>query len=225
MSFIDPSRDIQKPTLDQANYEGFVIDNNDPEKRQRVRVRIPVLHRDIPDDKLPWSHINSSSMANAGSGVGSVNVADKYSKVNVVFHEDDPHNPRYGSSPTTDDVHKDNELLQSDYPNSYGHVDSHGNKWTTNKATGDVSFVHKSGATIVVDGGGNVTIGGAGNVNIASKGNLNLAAAGNLNLHAGGMVDIAGGRIDLNTNGASSPVVPGSRTRPSIASKANQTQM
>lgn len=225
MSFLDLSRDVTKPSMENSSYEAWVTDVDDPEKRQRVRVRIPVLHRDIPDDKLPWSHIQSSGVAQAGAGVGSVNVPDKFAKVEVSFEEDDPHNPRYQTSATSDDVHKDNELLQEDYPNTTGHVDSHGNRWSVNKATGDINFTHKSGAVIHVDGAGNVSIGGAGNVNIGATGDINVSAGGGLNLHAQGDVNIAGSFIDLNSNGPSSPNIPGSRTKPVIESKANQTSM
>ncbi len=37
---------------------GIVADNNDPDKKQRVRIRVPYLHGDnthIPDDALPWA--------------------------------------------------------------------------------------------------------------------------------------------------------------------------
>lgn len=224
MTLMDHSRHLEKPSMAQKTYEGWVVENNDPDKRQRVRIRIPILHRDIPDDKLPWANINGGgSHANAGVGVGSVNVPDKGAKMQLNFEEDDPHNPKYQSSPASDDVNGDNELLNEDYPSTMGHVDSFGNKWATNKATGDVTFIHKSGATIHVDGAGNINMASPADINIGAKGDVNIAAQGKLNLHASGDTNIVGARVDLNSNGPASPSVPGARSTPAIADKSNMT--
>lgn len=224
MSLLDYSTMFRPPSLAQKTYEGWVVDNEDPLKRQRVRIRIPILHRDIPDDKLPWANINGGgSQANAGAGVGSVNVPDRFAKMQLTFEEDDPHNPKYQSSPASDDVNSDNELLNEDYPSTLGHVDSHGNKWTTNKATGDVTFIHKSGATIHTDGAGNINIASPSDINIGSKGNINIVAQGDLNLHGVGNTNVVGARIDLNSNGPNSPVVPDARQTPTIEDKSNLT--
>lgn len=36
-------------------YIGTVVDNKDPTHNYRVKVRLPVLHKKIPDNKLPWA--------------------------------------------------------------------------------------------------------------------------------------------------------------------------
>jgi hypothetical protein len=44
--------------LSKGEFVGIVEDNNDPDKKQRVRIRIPYLHgsvENIPTDALPWS--------------------------------------------------------------------------------------------------------------------------------------------------------------------------
>lgn len=225
MSFMNLTTDLREPNLKSGNYEGWVIDNNDPKKRQRSRVRIPVLHRDIPDDKLPWSHIKSSGMSQAGAGVGGVNVPDKYAKIDISFDEDDPHNPRYSTSPTSDDVHKDNELLTMDYPNTYGQQDSHGNLTLVNKATGDITTIHKSGSVTNIDGSGNVSVSSVANANVAAAGDISVAAGGNLNLSAGGAVNISGAEIHLNSAAGAAPVIGAARTKPVIESKAGKTSM
>lgn len=225
MSAIDPTRDTERRSLKGAALPGYVVDVNDPEKRQRVRIRVPLLHRGIPDNKLPWVNQQGMGQANAGGGVGTAAVPDKYAKVMYKLLEDDPHAPQYGPSLASDEVNKDNELLKEDYPNTVGHTDSYGNRWSVNKATGDVTMVHKSGATITIDGGGNVNIGSPGDINIGAKGNLNLGAAGVVKISAGSTCDIAGSTIELNTNGASSVNVPGARSKPSIPDRSNKTTL
>lgn len=225
MAMSDPTRDFREPSLKNAQFEGYAIVTDDPDKRQRVRVRIPVLHRDISDDKLPWANSQGGGMSNAGAGVGTVMVPDRFSKVTVTFPEDDPHNPQYSFSPASDDVNKDNELLGEDYPNSYGQIDSHGNRVSVNKATGDMTIAHKSGAIIHIDGSGNVAIGGAADVNIGAKNNINIAAGGRINLSASGDVNLNGANIQLNSGGGSSPNIPGSRPTPQIQDQSGKTDL
>lgn len=226
MGLLDPSRDIKRPSLANTEIEGYVVDVDDPEKRQRVRVRIPVLHRDIPDDKLPWSNQRGMNQANAGAGVGAAAVPDKNAKVMVRFMNDDPHDPQYGPSPTSDEVNKDNELLNEDYPNTIGNVDSYGNRWSTNKATGDVTFVHKSGASHTYDGAGNISMSSPGDIHINAKGSLILAAEGSTTLSSKSVTNIAGSSsVEINSGAASNVTVPGARQTPQIPDRSGQTSL
>lgn len=48
-------------TLKNSEFVGIVEDNKDPDKKQRVRIRIPYLHGDasaIPTDAIPWAQPN-----------------------------------------------------------------------------------------------------------------------------------------------------------------------
>jgi hypothetical protein len=45
--------------LKNSIFIGIVEDNSDPDRKQRVRVRVPYLHsteQNIPTDTLPWAH-------------------------------------------------------------------------------------------------------------------------------------------------------------------------
>lgn len=225
MGLLNPSHDINRPTLKGVEVEGVVVDVDDPEKRQRVRVRIPVIHRDIPDDKLPWSNQRGMNQANAGAGVGSVQVPDKFAKVSVRFLSDDPHDPQYGPSPTSDDVNKDNELLQEDYPNTAGHADSFGNRWSTNKATGDVTFVHKSGASTTYDGAGNIAHCAAGDLTLTAKGKIIIASDGELVISTKAGLKVAGAPIDLNIGSATDVAAITPRTTPVIPDQSGNTSL
>lgn len=225
MSMTDPTRDISRPSLKDSTFEGYAIVTEDPDKRQKVRVRIPVLHRDIDDKYLPWANPQFSGTANAGSGVGQVNVPEKYSKLIITFPEDDPHTPQYGASPTSDDVNKDNEMLQNDYPNTYGQVDSYGNRFSTNRATGEITIAHRSGATVYIDGAGNVSVTAAGDLNLAAKNNININAGARLTLGAQGDIIINGAHVQMNEGSATAPTIPGVRPTPKITDMSGKTSL
>lgn len=225
MAMADVTRDFQRPNMANSQFEGYVINVDDPDKRQRVRVRVPVLHRGIPDDKLPWANVMSAGQANAGAGVGTVNVPEKNAKVIINFAEDDPHNPQYAFSPASDDVNKDNALNEEDYPNTYGSVDSYGNRFSTNRATGDITISHRSGATVHIDGNGNVSVAAAGDLYLAAKNNIAISAGGKMKLSAGGDITLDGANVLFNSGSADSPNIPGARQPPQIPDHSGQTDL
>lgn len=225
MAMSDVSRDFGAPSLANQQFEGYVISTADDQKRQRVRIRIPVLHRGIPDEDLPYANALNNGPANAGAGVGQVMVPDQYAKVVISFPTDDPHFPQYSASPTSDDVNKDNELLGEDYPNTYGHTDSYGNRISVNRATGDMTFAHHSGAILHIDGGGNITLAAAGDLNLAAKNNINISAGGRVKVSGGGDILLDGSNVMLNSGSATPPVIPGQRTTPVITNQSGKTNL
>ena len=227
MALMDPIHDLKPSNLTRPDYTGVVVINNDPEKRQRYKVRVAQLHRGIPDEDLPWvMPQNNSSQANAGVGVGGVNVPPKGAKMNYSMTDNDPHNPMVNGSVTTDDVNKDNELLNEDYPGTYGMVDHAGNKEATNTEKNTQTRTHKSGATHHTDGNGSQSQYSPGDITIACKGKLTLAADGGIFIHAKGPLDLKGSTISLNGGGSAATVPPvGVRPRPNIPDPSNNTDM
>ena len=226
MALMDVIHDLKQSNLQRPDYTGTVIDNGDPDKRQRVRVRVPQLHRNLPDDKIPWTMpMNNSNQANAGVGVGGVQVPPKGAKMNFSITDNDPHNPMTNGSVTTDDANKDNELLQENYPHTYGTVDQAGNKDATNTELNTQTKTHKSGATHHTDGGGSQSQFSPGDITIAAKGNITLAADGVIKIHAKGALDLKGATISLNGSGAAANVAPvGPRTRPTVPNPSGNTK-
>lgn len=225
MALSNPIQHLGRTNISRPDYQGQVVDNKDPLKLQRVRVRIPQLHRNVPDDKLPWTMpMDSGRQGNAGSGVGGVNVPPIGAKVNYSLTENDPHNPRITGSPTTKDVTKDNELLKEDYPGTYGDIDHAGNKRATNTEKNTITETHVSGSTTHTDGSGSMSMFSVKDINIAAKGNITIVADGKINVHASGNLDLKGATIQLNGSGAAATAAPaGARTRPTIASPAGKT--
>lgn len=92
-------------------HEGIVIDNKDPRKLCRLRIRIEGLFEGIPDDCLPWAiprnidHINGAytngwndktkDMSKVQERSGVYNIPMIGSKVTVQFMNSDPHFPTW----------------------------------------------------------------------------------------------------------------------------------
>lgn len=227
MALPNPVKDLKRPDLSKGTWRGYVVDNQDPEKRQRVKVRIPQLHRDISDEDLPWSMPSNTGQAHSGSGVGAVDVANEGALVEVWFEEDDPHNPRYGGSPPVDNMHEDNEILGEDYPHTNGQVDSAGNKWTVNKLRNEVLFQHKSGSSAFYDGAGNIVMHAAGKLTLVGSQGVDVVSSSGIRVHGGGPgVDIKGGPVNLNSSSASATAsAPAARSTPQVQSRRGQTSL
>lgn len=226
MAFLNPTKDIRRPDLSRGSFFGYIVDNNDPEKRQRVKIRIPQLHRGISDDDLPWMMPSAQGQNHAGGGVGRVEVPPNNALMEVKFEEDDPHSGRYRGSATIDEVHKDNELLQEDYPKTVGGVDETGHKETWNKQKKEYTRTWPSGTTLHVDGAGTVSITAASDINFSAKGKINLAADGGMKIHSKQPIDVKGQVVGLNNSGTTSEASSTTpRTVPTTTSRKGSTSL
>lgn len=229
MGLLDMDRDVNHPSLKQQKITGFVVDNNDPEKRQRVKVRVPQFHRGIPDEDLPWilPQSNGGAASNGGGGQGAVNVPPLNTKLFVHMEAEDPHNIYYGGSPTTDDVNKDNEILQEDYPNTYGHVDAAGNKVATNAAKKTMTMTHVSGTTVHIGSGGEVIIYSSSDMSFMAEGKAVFAGKGGTFFGIDSSnTSVKGSKIDLNGDGDGiTPAKVGKRTKPVLTERAGKVEV
>lgn len=210
----NPLDDLTRPKLNNDTYVAIVVNNvdeDDKKQRQRVRIRIPQLHRNVPDDKLPWAiPDNTQGAGNAqiesGSQVGSVNIPQIGAKVWVRI-DGDPHNPRYSGSPSSDDVSKNNELLDEQYPHTRGTIDAANNRKSVNVEKQTQQETHSSGTTWFIDANGNISWASAGDINLSAQGAINIVAKGDVN--------IQGQHVNLNETGLSpSSVTPRQRPQP-----------
>lgn len=93
---LNPMKHFQRQGLDpKVVYAATVVDNNDPRKASRVRVRIKDIHADkIPDNHLPWVISHNQDYAVNAEGVdraGYVSIPPVGAKVGVQFTTGDPH--------------------------------------------------------------------------------------------------------------------------------------
>lgn len=226
MAIPNPVEELKRPNLASPNFIGKVVDVNDPKKRQRIKLRIPELHRGIPDNLLPWSRpMSSPSGANAGAGVGSVRVPPKGSTLYGSLESNDPHSIHYGGSPTLDSAHKDNEILNEDYPHTYGEVDHAGNKTITNTQKNTKTMVHKSGTTFHVSADGSSSVSSAKDVNVSAKGLINIVGDGDICLHSKGVLSLKGSSVKINGSDVTKDATSiTARTRPTIEDPTGKTR-
>lgn len=219
----NPLKDLSRPKLSGNDLVAFVVNNvdeDDKKQRQRVRVRVPQLHRNVPDDKLPWAIPDASGGSNnvqvsSGSQVGSVEIPPIGSKIYVRFEDNDPHNPRYGGSPSTDDVSKEHELLKEDYPHSRGSVDLANNRESVNLEKQTKQSTHSSGTTVHIDANGAMSLTIAGDYNLGVNGTCNIVAKG--------AVNIQGSVVNIN-EGSQSPTAATARPRPQVKQQSGNTK-
>jgi hypothetical protein len=73
-------------------YIGPVVDNNDPEKIGRVRVRVMDVFDNLKDEDIPWASPWKDLNGN------QFNIPDKGKVVTVIFENGNKNNPEYISS-------------------------------------------------------------------------------------------------------------------------------
>lgn len=116
------------------NHKAIIVDNNDPEKLGRVKIRIPGFIEGSDED-LPWSYPTPEIFQGGSKRSLKMSVPKKGTHINVSFPDGNLYNPRYSGS----DIDKKNAALdkfKEDYPHTRGWVDESGNYELYNDKTG-----------------------------------------------------------------------------------------
>ena len=109
-------------------YPAFVVDNNDPDKKGRIKIRIPHFHTDISDDKLPYAYPSNIVYGNTKEFGGCI-IPEKNTWVWVWYEDSDYlfQQPYYLTSITFSEIAptqlfeknvKSNVQSQSQYPDT-----------------------------------------------------------------------------------------------------------
>jgi hypothetical protein len=181
-----------------GKFVGRVVFNDDPLKKQRIKVAIPNL-LEAPVAQLPWfSPILGSTFGNL-SDSNVMQVPALGSLVVVEFQDGDVHYGLYVGYVTTPEVQDDPELLVN-YPKRRGWRDPAGNKLIIDYTGGQetVEFRHTSGTKILISANGDLEIFSVGDLITHATGNMTLQAGGSLTLQAGSTMDVqAGGSMSV----------------------------
>lgn len=105
---------LRKPGLHQT-YHGVVVNNVDPRRLDRVRIRVNVLFDGIDDDKLPWAMPKHVHEQGAGDSYGESAIPRNGSRVLVSFLDGDPLYPVYESWYMVEELNQLDESL-TNYP-------------------------------------------------------------------------------------------------------------
>ena len=156
----------------EGNFTGIIVDNNDPDKTGKCKIRVFGVHSDnIQDKDLPWAFPDFSFR---GGLKGSFVVPPVDCFVNVYFERGEIYIPRYSTKVIDENNLPTNK--DTDYPNNMVFFETdNGDKFEINRkkktalfehASGtkithtmkESEFEHHSGTKITIDTAGNVTI-------------------------------------------------------------------
>lgn len=163
----------------KLKYVGVVVDNNDPEKRGRCRIRIKEIYgTNIQDRDLPWA--NPIFDFNGGKR-GSFIIPPIDCKVNVELYNNDIYNPFYFGKFGSNELPTNKN---TDYPdNMIFYETDNGDKFEINRKKKTSLFEHSSGTKIINTmneseirhhSGSTITIDKVGNVIIESAMSISL---------------------------------------------------
>jgi hypothetical protein len=174
------SHHIRNPSdLGLVSHKGVVVDDNDPKQMGRVKCLVEGRFQVTVDkyNRLPWIMPYSTKISGGKPDLDQFVVPEKYSEVRVYFLNDDPYCAYYDGAWNSSNHHT-NEVLNANYPKTYGWVDSIIQWFTVNKLKRLLTYFRKD-----------------------TKDFLELDKEGNLkiNIPKDLLIDI-GGDIDIETN-------------------------
>lgn len=184
----------------------LVVDNVDPDKRRRIKIRIRGLHRNIDDADLYWVKCDMGfGVAGNAPGVGSIGLPPIGSKIWVNVLD------AFGRSikvigPAYQEDDKTDELETNDY-DAYGFVDPGGNKFFISPKDNTVEFTHVTGTRFLIKANGEVEIVSANNIGIHANGVLNLRGQ-SVNVESQGEIKLQGTQVKINESAGSPGVAP-----------------
>lgn len=172
-------------------YPGKVVENNDPLKKGRCRIRVYGVYEDsIPDDEIPWAIPDGNFV---GSAAGSFIVPPKDAVVNVYFDNDDMYSPKYTTKVQQKPIGDMASNPLGDYPNTMVFFETdEGDYFKLNRKTGEFVFSHRSGASISISKNGHIVVDNSktesGGMDFVSKGKMKLQSEDDIVLNTKGNV-------------------------------------
>lgn len=152
-------------------YIGVVVDNKDPLQRGRIKCNVEGLFTG-ESEKLPWIYPHNSSLFGGVSNQGIFFVPEIGAKLIIEFPYDDIYAGFYTGFLETEQSHVPD--FNTDYPDTYGMVDSTGNKILVNKKQGTIELTHKSGTKLTIADSGEVLLSGVADVKVDTTGQIFL---------------------------------------------------
>lgn len=188
---------------------GVVVDNNDPEKRKRLKIHIDPWDY-LTDEDLPWVKQEGNGSVGCSPSESSHHIPEIGSEVTVYFKNKDSNDPVYTGVETTEANRC--SLFDEGYPNSYGSKDSVGNYEIVNKETKTTVRQYASGTTVRAEDDGSysietssgnyVRIDGNGEVRIQGP-KVHMCADDDLEIRATRIAIVASNQLDMKSQGVS----------------------
>lgn len=193
-------------------WTGKVVDNEDPDKLGRVRIKVIGFYDDLADDILPWA---IPDIAWIGGKNGSQIIPEIGSMVRGYFDCGDIQKPIFDSlafNAANSESDYTSRQTDGEYPHKMILMETdQGDFLTLNRKNGELCFTHRSGAMTIIDKDGNITVKTGTNtsswLDLNVNGNYNINVNGNAAIYANKNVTVdAGGFIDLGHSPSRMPV-------------------
>ncbi len=212
----------------KETWTGKVVDNKDPFRMGRVKIRIFGRYDGVDDAALPWA---MPECAYLGSSTANLVIPTEDAIVRGYFENGDPYKPIYTGMITQmnpveaavkaftglaspGETILDEATNDLDYPNVMvlGKTDD-GEAVIVNRSNGQIKINHRSGLKIQIDPNGSITVEQSmskkitnplpAKMDVTIEGDTNLTANGDVNLTAKMNVNINGvtGDVNLGRNG------------------------
>jgi uncharacterized protein involved in type VI secretion and phage assembly len=194
-----------------GNYRGVVVDDQDPLRSGRVKIRVFGIYDNVPNEALPWA-IYSDPFMGGQVGFGGFLIPDVGNHVWVFFENGDHHQPVYFAGAPFKDAHP-KERLESDHEENRGSISYPRNKSLRTKSghvieiddtegNSRITIIHKSGTQITYQDNGDVYEHIVGNVKRVIDGNVVENIGGNVTQSVGGnVVETVGGNKNVTVTG------------------------
>lgn len=203
--------------LENKDYIGKVIYNNDPTYSGRCKIRVMCLFDELDDEHIPW-FVPMNSPVFSGNGFGSLSIPKVDDIVRVRFVNNDLYSGEYTSIQNIDPLLIDE--IKDDYE---------GTQVLLYDSTEDLMVIFKKksgikislrGSTVRIGADGIIQLQHQNNTNVIeiTQNDINIAGAGagcNINIAAGNKVMVTSPEVSIESNnvkigsGASSPAVKG----------------
>lgn len=209
MTGINSIASNQKALVSDSPYLGYVVDNNDPTKKQRVRVSIPGKLEAESIEDLPWCAPYHHSFFGIGDDYGVMRVPRIGARVRVRFQQGDLSHGEYISDAVTVNTELPQELLDN-YPNRTGSCTPKGDILYVDHVSGEFFYRHHSGTGVTIDDGGNLVLFVKGNFTQVVEGDYALSVKGKRQISIeGDDARHVGGDNSLHTDGDHREVIGG----------------
>lgn len=191
-------------------YPGIVTDNNDPEKRGRIKVICPTV---LGPDRVLAQWLEPVDQKMAGKGYGEFFPPEPKDLVHVMFENGDINYPVYmGGYYARGELPSD---FQTGYPNVRGWIFKNGHKILVDSNSGSaaIKIIHSKGSQVLMNPDGSITVQSPGKVDVEAGGDCVVNASGKVNVTAGGDVNVtAGGNAvveasEIHLNGSGGKVL------------------
>jgi hypothetical protein len=175
---------LRKENIHLYPQKGVVVENEDPKKLGRVKCTIKNRWEDSDTKKLPWVFPLSPFFLGGLTNLGFMSVPEMKTELIVIFPFEDEYSPFYVGYWQNENTK--GLLLEEDYPESWGIVDSTPQWFRVNKKKPYAEYYNSLENLVHFDEKGNVLLNVPKSLTVKVGENLNLKIEKNLAVKSGG---------------------------------------